>query len=133
MRQHESELAALNTAVCIVTFEAGFLAMAYVRETQLAWPLLVDEERSLYHAYDMERGTTWNVLGPASMWAYTKLIARGNRPRAAHADPFQLGGDVLIDPAGIVRLHHVGSGPADRPPVESLLAPIRQEKTQPPR
>jgi len=29
---------------------------------------------------------------------------------------------VLIDPDGIVRLHHVGEGPADRPAVSDLLA-----------
>jgi hypothetical protein len=28
---------------------------------------------------------------------------------------------VLIDPAGLVRFHHVGSGPGDRPSVDLLL------------
>ena len=39
-------------------------------------------------------------------------------------DIFQRGGDVLIDPTGIVALHHVGNGPADRPPVETILGKI---------
>ena len=33
----------------------------------------------------------------------------------------QRGGDVLIDPDGIVRMHRVGKGPADRPGVERFL------------
>ncbi|HSH13152.1 MAG TPA: SelL-related redox protein, partial [Desulfurivibrionaceae bacterium] len=33
----------------------------------------------------------------------------------------QRGGDVLIDPNGMVRLHHIGKGPADRPRVEDIL------------
>jgi hypothetical protein len=28
---------------------------------------------------------------------------------------------VLIDPGGTVHLHHIGTGPADRPTVEALL------------
>ena len=101
------------------------MAMAYVQDTQLPWPLLVDRERTLYHAYGMERGRWWDIYGPASSWAYLKLFARGRRPRLPGSDVHQLGGDVLIDPAGIVRLHHVGSGPADRPPVATLLARVQ--------
>jgi hypothetical protein len=33
---------------------------------------------------------------------------------------------VLIDPAGVVRVHHVGSGPADRPSIESLLRVLHE-------
>jgi hypothetical protein len=32
----------------------------------------------------------------------------------------------LIDPGRIVRLHHVGNGPADRPSVKELLAVVRE-------
>ena len=110
--------------VAVVTFEVGPLAMAYVRQTGLSWPLLVDSERSLYHAYGMERGRWWDLAGPAAWWAYLKLFARGRRLRAPGSDVKQLGGDVLIDPEGVVRFHHIGSGPADRPAVKDLLKPV---------
>jgi hypothetical protein len=54
-----------------------------------------------------------------------KLLLRGRKVRRPSGDVYQLGGDVLIDPSGIVRLHHVGSGPADRPTVHSLLQAVR--------
>lgn len=111
--------------VAVVTFEVGPLAESYVRETRLEWPLLVDESRQLYAAYGMHRGTWWEIFGPASIWIYAKLLLRGRKLRRPHGDPSQLGGDVLIDPQGIVRLHHVGAGPADRPSVESLLHVIQ--------
>lgn len=114
----------------MVTFELGFLAQAYVRETQLAWPLLVDDSRALYAAYGMDRGGWWAVWGPASWWAYAKLLARGYRMRGSEGDVNQLGGNVLIDPAGVVRLLHVGSGPADRPSVASLLEAVRSAAPQ---
>ncbi len=118
-------------AVLVVTFQSGFLERAYVDETGLHWPLLIDESRDLYRAYGMERGRAWNVFGPRSLWVYLKLIFRGRRPRAASADPWQLGGDVLVDPQGTVRLHHIGSGPADRPEVETILNIVRRAETKP--
>ncbi len=100
------------------------MATAYARETQLSWPLLVDGDRTLYSAYGMERGSWWNIYGPASCWAYLKLLARGRSLRKPGSDVDQLGGDVLIDPDGIVRIHHVGSGPADRPAISTLFDAI---------
>jgi hypothetical protein len=111
--------------VVIVTFEAGPIAQAYVRDTDLRWPLLVDESRALYSAYGMERGRWWDIFGPAAWWVYAKLLVNGRRLRRPSGDVQQLGGDVLIDPAGIVRLHHVGAGPAERPSVSSILDAVR--------
>jgi hypothetical protein len=108
--------------VAVVTFEAAPRAQAYAAETSLAWPILLDHDRALYRRYGMSRGRLADIWGPATLWAYAKELAHGNLPRWSGADPRQLGGDVLIDPEGIVRLHHVGSGPADRPPIAAILA-----------
>jgi hypothetical protein len=121
LREHENELEAVGIKVVIVTFEAGPFAQAYIHDTKLRWALLVDESRDLYSAYGMKRGRWRDLLGPAAWWVYAKLLVRGRRLRYSSGDVKQLGGDVLIDPAGIVRLHHVGAGPADRPCVSSLL------------
>jgi len=107
--------------VIVVSFEAGPMAQAYVTETGLKWPILIDRDRTLYHAYGMLRGSKWNVMGPRAMLAYARLLLRGRRMRRRAADHLQLGGDVLVDPEGIVRLHHVGNGPADRPAISKLL------------
>ncbi|MCH8044975.1 MAG: AhpC/TSA family protein [Planctomycetes bacterium] len=126
LRQHEERIERLGLKVLVVTFQAQWLAEAYVSETELRWPLLVDETRELFTAYGMHRGRWRDILGPAAMWAYAKLIARGRRPKKTTGDVRQLGGDVLIDPAGVVRLHHVGRGPADRPPVERILSMVEE-------
>ena len=122
MREVETQLTERNVKVAIVTFEANALAQAYVRSTDLEWPLLVDASRSLYRAYGMERGNWWNLYGFPAWGIYFKLFAKGRRLKLARSDFAQLGGDILIDPNGIVRFHHVGNGPADRPTVESILA-----------
>ena len=128
LRQHENELEELDVRVAVVTFQGGFLVNAYVRETELRWPILLDESLELYRSYGMERGRWQDIWGPATWWTYLKLLLRGRRLQTSDADVNQLGGDVLIDPDGVVRLHHVGKGPADRPAVDSLLDVVRQGK-----
>ena len=127
MRQHAAEIERLEIDVLVVTFEADPTAVAYVRETELPWPLLIDRKRELYKAYGMHKGRPWNLYGPSAWFVYFKLLARGRRLYGPGEDVTQLGGDVLIDPDGIVRLHHVGSGPADRPTVEKLLAVVADD------
>jgi len=89
--------------------------------------MMINESLSLYGAYGMERGSFWEIWGPQNWGAYVKLMARGRMPRLPHRDVNQLGGDVLVDPDGIVRLHHVSRGPADRPSIDSLLVAVRAD------
>ena len=108
----------------VVTFENDFLARVYVEDTGLSWPLLVDDTRETYRAYGMLSASFWDLWGPRTWWVYLKEILKGRRLKKSEGDISQRGGDVLIDPAGIVALHHVGAGPADRPAVKSILKRI---------
>jgi len=125
LREKNAELLQNNIKVGVVTFEAGFLARGYIEETGLDWPLLLDESRQLYRAYGMLETGFWDLWGFATWKAYIREILKGRRPKSSSGDIHQRGGDVLIDPQGIVRLHRVGSGPADRPPVEEILEACR--------
>jgi hypothetical protein len=126
LRRHEEQVERLGLEIVVVTFEARERAEAYVGETGLRWPLLIDPRRVLYGAYGMGRGRSSAIWGPATWWAYIRLIGRGHRLRRPSGDIHQLGGDVLVDPAGRVALHHAGKGPADRPTVAALLDRVRQ-------
>ena len=70
----------------------------------------------------MLEATFMDIWGPATWWAYLKEFAHGRLPGKSQGEISQRGGDVLVDPAGIVRLHHIGRGPGDRPPVKSILS-----------
>jgi hypothetical protein len=126
LQQHERTFEGFNTRIAVVTFEATPFGQAYAAETKLRWPILIDQGRTLYRHYGMHRGRISDIWGFPTWWAYAKEIARGRVPRPSAADTRQLGGDVLIDPSGIVRLHHVGRGPADRPPVAAILAVLQR-------
>ncbi len=124
MREKEAEFERRNVQVAVVTFENDFFARSYAEETSLPWPILVDETRATYRGYGMLSASRWNVWGPGTWWAYLKAMLRGETLRKSEGDVYQRGGDVLIAPDGIVALHYVGNGPADRPAVENLLARI---------
>jgi alkyl hydroperoxide reductase subunit AhpC len=125
LRQRADELERLGVDVLVVSFEAGPMVLAYARATGLPFPIVVDEERELYRAYGMLLGHKRDVWGPASMLAYLRLMLRGRRLSPPTGDTAQLGGDVLIDPAGVVQVQHVGTGPADRPAIDELLDVVR--------
>ena len=127
MREQQQKLADSDVHVLAVTFQSKSVAQTYVAETHLRWPMLVDPSRTMYRAYDMGRGRVRDVWGWSTWWIYFKLMAKGRRPRGAAGDVHQLGGDVLIDPQGRVRLHHVGRGPADRPTLDAILTARHQE------
>ena len=121
--QHaRDELDRLQIQTRVVTFEGRAEAVEYLDETGLIWPLLLDTDRRLYRAYDMRMARLRHLWGLATMRAYAREALRGRFPRLPRADAAQQGGDVLIDPDGVVRLHHVGRGPADRPTITAVQA-----------
>jgi len=122
LQQAREELDRLEIQTLVVTFEGRREAREYLDETGLIWPLLVDTDRQLYRAYDMHAARLRHLWGFATIRAYGREVLRGRFPRIPRADTAQQGGNVLIDPGGVVRLHHVGSGPADRPTVATVLA-----------
>ena len=122
MRDKEDELDRLNLKVVVVTFEIDSLARGYVEDTALKWPFIIDTTRGLYKSYGMLAASYWDVWGVKTWLAYFRELLKGNKPVKSEGDVYQRGGDVLIDPEGIVRLHHIGQGPADRPSVEQILS-----------
>ncbi len=118
-----------NVQILVVTFESDRFARSYVEETSLPWPLLVDETREAYRNYGMLSASFWDIWGPKTWWAYLNEILKGRKLGRSAGDIYQRGGDVLIDPTGIIRLHHIGKGPADRPTVEVILNKIINHKT----
>ena len=121
LQQASEELERRNVQVLVITFEKPVHAREYSEEFSLKWPLLVVQDRRLYAAYGMETGRWRKLLGPKACLTYARLLIRGRRLRPVHGDVRQLGGNVIIDAAGVVRFHHVAHSPADRPNVTQLL------------
>jgi hypothetical protein len=123
LQQRQAELNTLAVDVLVVTFEIDVVARNYA--AGLPWPVLLDNARELYGAWGMSRASVWNVWGPASWWGFIKLLLHGRKLQLPTDDVYQMGGDVLIDPQGIVRLHYISRYPLDRPSIDTLLDTVR--------
>ena len=124
LRHFKNDLDALGVQVLIISFGAEFWARAWQQDTGSPYPLLLDPERATYQAYGL--GTSFvRVWSPHVMWHYLKLVLRGQKLLPVQGDPHQLGGDFILDAAGVIRLVHASKDPVDRPPVEKLLATLR--------
>lgn len=125
LQQRKAELDRLGLRVALVTFETPDRAEIYIKETGLPWPLIIDESRSLYQTFAMDPGSFRAIWSPKNWGAYLRIIAKGRLPKRPRNDVNQLGGDVLIDPEGIVRVLHVSRSPTDRPSIDSLLEVVK--------
>jgi len=120
LREREDEFGRWGLKVVVVTFAHDFLARSYVEDTALDWPLLIDSDRQVYGSYGMLTASFWDIWGPKTWLVYGRELLKGRKLEKSGDDIYQRGGDVLIDPDGIVRLHHVGDGPADRPEAKRI-------------
>jgi alkyl hydroperoxide reductase subunit AhpC len=128
LRRHADEFARLNTEVLIISFGVEQWARAWLRETEVPFPLLLDQDRRVYRAYGLERSVL-RAWAPRVLWYYIRQLTAGRRLHPIEGDPHQLGGDFIIDRHGIVRLVHRERDPVDRPPVARLLDVLRGLET----
>jgi len=125
LRHFEDDFRRLGVQLLIISFGTEYWARAWLQETGSPFPLLLDLERATYQVYGL--GSSFiRVWSPKVMWHYLKLILRGEHMRPVQGDPHQLGGDVIVDAEGAIRLIHRSKDPVDRPPVASLLAVLRK-------
>jgi hypothetical protein len=114
-----------GATVALVTFTLQRNLRGYRGRLALPYVVLADEQRVAYRAYGLGRGPWWRVWGPATWRAYLRLLRRGQRARRPVEDTLQLGGDFVVDAEGCVAYAHRSTGPADRPPVDVLVATVR--------
>ena len=126
MWQQRERLAQLNIKVIVITFESATLFYSKEDRTLPGFPYLVDEKRELYQHYGIMQAGFWDLWGPRTWLIYLRLLLKGRKMISSQSDIHQRGGDVLIDPHGLVRFHHIGTGPADRPDIDSLWGLVEQ-------
>ena len=125
MCRHQEELERLNVEVMIISFGTLPAVQAWLEETCSPFRVLLDPERSVYRAYELERSLrrSWNLR---TIWRYVRLLTSGRKWRGIQGDSAQLGADFVLDSDGSVRLAHYSHDPTDRPDANDLLALLRE-------
>ena len=125
MCQHSIEFESLNARIGVISFGLASQARSWLEETGAPFTLLLDPERTAYRAYGLEHSLprSWGM----KVWfRYAQLLLAGRQWRGIQGDSGQLGGDFVVDTAGVIRLAYRSHDPADRPPMSQLLMTIRQ-------
>jgi len=121
LRDHHDQLEAAGAKVVLISFGTAEQARRWLEETGAPFSMLLDPDRAAYRAYGLER-SVWRVFHPKVFQVYFRLMLQGRKLRSVQGDPYQLGGDFIVDSRQIVRYALPSANPADRPDVQKLLA-----------
>jgi hypothetical protein len=91
-------------------------------------PRFSDPERALYRAFDLQRGSLWQLLGPPVWWRGAKAFFGGHWVGQLQGDGFQMPGTFVLHKGQIVQAFRNRTS-ADRPDytaiAESCALPAR--------
>lgn len=124
LHHRRKEIEALNAKIFLIGFEPEERARDWMKVGRITLPFLIDLDRSVYRAYELERSIlrSWH---PRNLWFYIRRILRGKPIPRIRANPNQMGGDFVIDKNGYILLAYYGKDPTDRPSVDMLLGVLR--------
>jgi hypothetical protein len=90
-----------GAAVVLITFTRPRNLRGFSRGLALAYPVLADETRAVYHVYGLQHGSSWwRVWGLNSARAYSRLFRQDRHLERPTGDTLQLGGEFVVDRDG---------------------------------
>lgn len=122
---HYSEIQALGGQVVAISFGTPYWARVWLQETEAPFPLLLDPTHESYHAYGLEHSQL-RAFSPKTLLYYLRAAINGEKSLGNRGDTGQLGGNFIVDAAGIVRFAYASHEPVDRPEIGTLLGTLRQ-------
>lgn len=126
MWRRRDEFTTAGAEILLVSFEPLERVRWYLAEAPFDFAVVADPERRWYAAFGLERAAWWRAwLSPKTLAFYARSALRGRIPGKPRADTLQLGGDFVIDAAGVVRFARRSREPADRPAIDVLLEVVR--------
>jgi peroxiredoxin len=102
----------------------------FCRKRDVPFDCLGDPEREGYHAVGLERGSAREVIGPQLTKGFLRAARHGALPGRPVGDTAQRPGTFVVSPQGTVLYAHYHRDSADNPPIDELLAAVRESAPQ---
>lgn len=115
----------LNAEVLAISTAGVKPLTDFAHALELPFPVLSDGSGVAYRAFGLGKGMTIRL--PTLVRA-ARLLWREKRLYRPMGDIMQMGGDFIVDGAGIVRYAHGSEDPTDRPEADELLRLIADLK-----
>ena len=100
-------------------------ARAFRDETGIAFPLLVDEQRTAYRAVGLRSASLLHLLRRDNFTARARAKGAGHHQHRLGQNPLQLGGSFVFAPGNVDRFVHVSETFGDNAAPGALLAALR--------
>ena len=83
---------------------------------------IADPDGELFRAFDLERGSLWQLFGPAVWIQGLRARFKGHGVGRPKGDPMQMPGEILHE--------HRARSAGDHPPVDEVLAQVRRARAR---
>ena len=121
MREHEQAFRDKGAAVAAVGLGDRLYAQMFREETDINFPLLVDESRQAYRVVDLKSANLLHLLRSENTVARKRARAGGHHQHKLGQNPFQLGGSFVFGPGNVDRFAHISKTFGDNATVAALL------------
>jgi hypothetical protein len=124
LREHQAEFERRGAKLAAVGLGDFNFARAFIAETGITFPLLVDGERKAYSALELKQANVFHILRRDNMQRRKEAKAAGHRQHGIKKNPFQLGGSFVFGPGNVDRFVHISETFGDNAAISSLLAAL---------
>ena len=129
-KAHEDIRSAGGDVVAVFQYRAE-PTYNFCRKRDVPFDCLGDPERAGYHAVGLERGSAKEYIGPHLARGFLRAARHGHittgNPQGG--DVAQRPGTFVVSPEGVVLYAHYHKDSADNPPMDELLAAVRDYKS----
>jgi hypothetical protein len=124
LHRHKDEIHARGAELVTVGNGGAHFARAFQQDMGITTPIFVDPTRATYRALGMRRSLLRTLLSGKTLLHAARALRNGFRQGRTQGDAFQLGGVLVVQPAGGVRLRYLSSEAGDHPPEADVVAAL---------
>lgn len=125
MREHYDEITSLGADVVAIGTGDLHYADAFVREEQIPFLVLVDDDATAARAASLRTASWYQLLHPRTWKATRETSKRGYHVHKAGARVRQIGATFVIGAGDRVRYEHLDADSTDHASVDEVLATLR--------
>jgi hypothetical protein len=124
LREHEQEFTRKGATLAAVGLGDAAYARSFRQETEIAFPLLIDDKKDAYSAVALRKATLLHLFRGDNARYRKRAKAGGHRQHKLGKDPLQLGGSFVFAPGNKDLFAHVSETFGDNASTEDLIKAI---------
>ncbi len=124
MRDHEDDIQQAGANLAAIGLGDRHYGSIFKRQTEISFPLLIDEERQAYKVAGLKMGSMLHLMRRDNLAARKRAQAGGHRQRRLGKNPFQLGGSFVFGPGNVDLFGHLSQTFGDNAEPVDLIAAL---------